>query len=125
MTRILVFFLAFILIALPAVQAQSVPDARVEKARQDATKLADSKTKAEVITKIGSKWKGLITSVEQDSFNFVEDKTNQTKTFAFSDVDKIQKHRRITTAGWIGIGAGAAAAVVIIALCPIYSWKCR
>ena len=116
MSRFLILLIAFNLLVLPAVQAQITPNAKTEKARLEATKLAaDSKSKAEIKMNTGQKLKGRITAVEQDSFSFIEQDSSKTQTIAFSDVDKINKHRKISTGGWIGIGAAAAVGVIVTA----------
>ena len=115
MRRIVVLVLTITLLALPIVNAQTV-DPKIEKARQEATKLAGDKNRAEVTMKFGDKLKGHITSVDQDSFSFIPDSSSQAKTIAFSDVDKIKKYRRISTGSWIAIGVAAAAGAVVTAL---------
>ena len=115
MSRFAILLVLFNLLVLPGIHAQTI-DKKVEKARTEATKLAASNEKAEVTMKIGDKLKGRISSVNQNSFDFIAEKSTQSKTIAFSDVEKIRKYSRVTKGSWIAIGVIGAASVVVLVL---------
>ena len=117
-SRILITLALFCLIAVPTINAQTKNNDKIEKIRQTAITLAaDSKAEADVRMRSGTSMKGRINSVETDAFSFTLAKSNSPQTIAFTDVDKLKKHKKgLSTGAWIAIGAGATAAIILTVL---------
>lgn len=98
--------------------AQTANTGKLEKAKASAQSLStDAKNTAEVTMNSGAKIKGRITSVGGDSFSIQDTKSGSSQTISFADVDQIKKSRKgLSTAAWIAIGAGAAAAIIVGAI---------
>lgn len=103
----------FNLLLLTSGYAQTGVDTRIEKARQEATKLSGGKKKASVTMRSGEKYKGRITAVSQDSFTFEKSDGGTTETIAFADVDQIKKSGGLGTGAWIAIGAVAVVGIAV------------
>ena len=101
---------------------------QTDKLRQSAEKLvADPTAAADIRLVSGKKMTGRISSVASDSITFIEKSSPQPQTIALADVARIEKHKNGMTKGsWIAIGAIAGGVVIVlVALCPVYSWSCR
>ena len=89
----------------------------IEKIKSDVSKRAGEKV---VVTmKSGSKMKGLISNVLDNSFDLLDIKTRQPTTIPFSDVEKVKKQGWSTGAKvalGVAIGATVVTAVVLGAL---------
>jgi len=116
--RVLVLFTLLNLVLVTHVPGQTKSQDKGDKARQAALKISSSsKDLAEVKMLSGEKHKGRITSVGTDSFTFADEKSGASQTISFSDVDQIKKHKKgLGTGAWIAIAAGAAGAIVLIAI---------
>src|SRR5437660_1642936 len=99
---------------------------KTTKAREKATQLAaGSNPLADLTLNSGKKLTGHVNSVAADAFQFTEKRSTQPQTILFADVAHIDKHG-MTRGSWIAIAAiGGGVAIVLIALCPVYSWSCR
>lgn len=113
MTKTLACLLIFNLLLITSTYGQTGVDTRIEKARQEATKLSGGNKKASVKMKSGEKYKGRITAVSQDTFTFVKSDGGTTEVIAFADVEQIKKSGGLGTGAWIAIGATAVVAVVL------------
>lgn len=110
--RYLVLFILVNLTLLSVVPGQTGAQVKSDKVRQAALKLA-SNDLADVKLLSGDKRKGRISAVTKDSFTLSDEKTGAAQTVAFSEVDKISKHKKgLGTGAWIAIAAGAAGAII-------------
>ena len=119
---ILLYLFVFVSVTFP----QTTPS-KTDKLRQSAEKLAASPDPtADIKLVSGKKLTGRINSVATDSITFTEN-ASQSRTNAFADVAKIEKHKKALSNGsWIAIASIAGGVtVLLIVLCPVYSWGCR
>ena len=92
--------------------------AAVEKIKANVTKRGTGE-KARVNVKMlnGTKMKGFISQVGEDSFTLTDSKTKQTSTLAYSDVAQVKKQGLSTTSKiLIGVGVGVAVTAVVLAV---------
>ncbi len=92
--------------------------AAVEKIKANVTKRGTGE-KARVNVKMlnGTKMKGFISQVGEDSFTLTDSKTKQTSTLAYSDVAQVKKQGLSTGAKiLIGVGVGVAVTAVVLAV---------
>ena len=92
--------------------------ATVEKIKANVTKRGTGE-KARVNVKMlnGTKMKGFISQVGEDSFTLTDSKTKQTSTLAYSDVAQVKKQGLSTTSKiLIGVGVGVAVTAVVLAV---------
>lgn len=115
--RIIALFVISSLLALHAT-GQKPQLTKAEKAKASAIRLAaDDKATADVKMTSGTKLRGSIASVQDDAFTLVDSKTGSSQTVRFADVAEISKHKKgLGTGSWIAIAAGAAGAIVLIAI---------
>ncbi len=102
------------LAGLVAVSAQTSADKQaevIEKVKESVRKLGVGEAaRVEVKLNDGTKLKGYIGDVDQDSFVVVDKTTGATKTIEYRDVNRIKGNNR-STAAKIGLGAAKFAAV--------------
>jgi hypothetical protein len=107
-----------------SVFGQSSSDERSVKARQVANRIGtgrDAKVEVKLLDK--TSLKGYIGSIAGDKFSLVDEKSGSSRDIAFSDVDKLKKRGGgLSIGAWIGIGAAAAGAAVLIGFISI---RCR
>ena len=109
-----VFALAFTRPAL-AQTTQATQDKSTEKIKEQVKKIvADEKVTKKVKMRNGTTYLGFISTPTEDSF-VVQDKTGNSTTVKYSDVDSINK-KDVPTGVKIGLGAAAGAGVLILIL---------
>lgn len=96
--------------------AQSNADKTGEKIKADVSKrVSRGKSKVVVKLKDGTKLKGYISRVGEDSFEVTNSKTVRTTNVAYSNVAKI-KGQGLSTGAKIAAGIGIGAAIVVLVL---------
>ena len=93
--------------------AQSVNADVATKIRSDVQSLSVNRDqKVEVRLRDKTKLKGLITSVEPDSFNITDSKNGSSETIAYADVVQVKKASNGFSKKWLILGGVGAAAIV-------------
>jgi len=103
---------------LQTISAQSNTDKTLEKIKTSVNQRGTGeKSKVVVKMKDGTKLKGHISQILEDSFDLTDSKTKQTIAVAYRDVAQVKKPGLSTGAKIaIGIGIGAAVTGVILAV---------
>jgi hypothetical protein len=97
-----------------AIIAQSGPDADVDKVRTKIRKYGiGEESKVVVTVKDGTKLKGYITQILDDSFDLTDVETKQPTTIPYRDVAKI-KRQGMSKGAKTAIGIGIAAGIVVL-----------
>ncbi|MDQ3710597.1 MAG: hypothetical protein M3388_00015 [Acidobacteriota bacterium] len=99
-------------------QTSTGNNAAVSKIKANVTKRGTGE-KARVNVKMlnGTKMKGFISQIGDDSFTLTDSKTKQTSTLAYSDVAQVKGTGLSTTSKiLIGVGVGVAVTVVVLAV---------
>ena len=93
--------------------AQSVNADVATKIRANVQSLSVNRDqKVEVRLRDKTKLKGLITSVEADSFNITDSKNGSSETIAYADVVQVKKASKGFSTKWLILGGVGAAAIV-------------
>jgi hypothetical protein len=95
--------------------AQTSVNADAVKARTKVDQIGTgSNARVEVKLKDGSKAKGYINAINDNSFTVTDSKTGVTATIAYTDVVEVKKSSGggLSSRSWIIIGAAAAGAIV-------------
>jgi hypothetical protein len=107
----LILFTAF---GFGHVSAQGGKDQAVEKVRSKVQKIGTGvNARVEVKLQDNSRYKGYISSADQDSFTVVDRQTGTSKTVSYADTSSVKKAGGgLSTKTWIILGATAVGAAV-------------
>ncbi len=116
--RILAMILsgAILFAAAPAASAKGAQT--TEQARAKVREIGTGqKARVEVRLRDQTKVKGYVSAADaEDSFTVTDSKTGAARTFAYTDVERVQKPSGgLSTRGWVILGAAATAAVIVSA----------
>ncbi len=84
------------------------------KVKAEVNKHANKKSRVTVKLKDGSKLKGNISQVDENSFTITDSKTGRSQMLNFGDVVEVKKHGGLSLVAKIGIGIGVAVGVLAI-----------
>jgi hypothetical protein len=104
-----------------AVAPRKQKETQVEKVKADVAKYSLGK-RPRVTVKLqdGSKLKGNIGDVKEDSFTLSDSKTGQSRTLAYADVVEVKKQGGLSLMAKVGIGL----AITVGALALLYGIGC-
>ena len=111
--KTLAVVLSAIILSAGTASAQTLRDARAEKARAFVTKRGTGES-ARVTVRLRDerRVKGYISRSDEDSFTVVDPKTGATSEVAFADVEQVKKPGGFPTK-WVVLGGAAAAAIIV------------
>lgn len=123
MKRLLSSFLILSIILCSTAFTQTI-DKQTEKVRKSVAKIGTgSDAKVEVTLIDGSKEKGYIGTISNDSFSLVDEKTGNSKDLNFDKVNQVKKRGELSRETKIIIGIAAAGAGAI--LFGLFLKRCR
>lgn len=100
----------------PAVAFANGPqrETRVEKVKSEIAKRAQKRSRVSVKLQDGSKFKGYIGEVGDDTFTLNDPKQSTTKTLNYADVTEVKGTGGLSLLAKIGIGVGIGVGVLAI-----------